>query len=66
MRPMKKYFALAALALALCCTLSCEQQSWEQTKMFNQNRHAEGHGGKAGGAHAVPAAGHEAKPATAH
>lgn len=70
---MKKSFALAALMFALCSTLSCEQQSWEQTKMFNQNRHAEGHGEghgahgeKAGGAHALPAAGHQATPAVAH
>ena len=66
---MKKSFAIAALALALVSTLSCEQQSWEQTKMFKQVRHAEGHGaahGEPAGAHAAPAAGHDAKPAAAH
>lgn len=69
---MKKSFALAALLLALCSTLSCEQQSWEQTKMFNQNRHAPGHGGSHGdhgaaaGSHGVPIEGHGAKPAAAH
>lgn len=69
---MKKSPALAALALALFSTLSCEQQTWEQTKMFKQVRHAEGHGaahgshGEKAGDHAAPAPGHEAKPAAAH
>ena len=55
---MKKFPALAALAIALTANLSCEQQSYEQTKMFNQNRHAEGHSG----AHGAKADGHSAKP----
>ena len=74
---MKKSSAFAALALALCSTLSCEQQPWEQTKMFNQNRHAEGHsgahtgatgsasghGGKGGGQTTIPVDSHGVKPA---
>ncbi len=55
---MKKFPALAALAIALTANLSCEQQSYEQTKMFNQNRHAEGHSD----AHGAKADGHGAKP----
>lgn len=61
---MKKSFALASLVLALGATLSCEQQTWEQTKMFKQTRHAE-HGADHGGEHA-PAAGHAAQPAGPH
>lgn len=59
---MKKPLALASLVIALFTTLSCEQQSYEQTKMFNQNRHE--HGGEHGGAHAEPA--HGAAPAGGH
>lgn len=69
---MKKSLALASLAIALTASLSCEQQTWEQTKMFNQNRHAEGHGDSHGahgeakaGAHA-PAAPDAHAPAAAH
>ncbi len=62
---MKKILALAALALALTATLSCEQQSWEQTKIFKQTRHAGGHGahGEAAPAHGPAAAGHGEKAA---
>ena len=72
---MKKLLALASLALALAATLGCEQQTWEQTKMFNQNRRASheattGHGSAHGGAHgagaAEPAAAHAETPAAAH
>ena len=73
---MKKSLALAALTLALCSNLSCEQQSWEQTKMFNQNRHAPGHGASHGdhgtshsntpGTQAGSTPGHGAKPDAAH
>ncbi len=67
---MKKHLALASLAFALAATLGCEQQTWEQTKMFNQNRrvsheaagHGGSHGAASGDAHAVkteaPAAAH--------
>lgn len=55
---MKKSLALASLVIALTATLSCEQQSWEQTKMFKQTRHA--HGDDHGSAHGAPAAGHGA------
>ena len=59
---MKKPLALASLVIALTATLSCEQHSWEQTKMFNQNRHTT-HGAE----HASPEAGHGTKPeAPAH
>ena len=53
---MTKLPALAALAIALTANISCEQQTYEQTKMFNQNRHSEGHGdahGEKAGAHAA-------------
>lgn len=56
---MKKPFALASLVIALVTTLSCEQQTFEQTKMFNQNRHA--HGAEHGEAHGDGA--HGAAPA---
>ena len=55
---MKKSLALASLVIALTATLSCEQHSWEQTKMFNQNRHTT-HGAE----HGTPEAGHGTKPA---
>ncbi|MDB6071299.1 MAG: hypothetical protein JWL81_2470 [Verrucomicrobiales bacterium] len=59
---MKKPLALASLVIALVTTLSCEQQSYDQTKMFNQNRHA--HGAEHG---AAPEAGaHGAAPSDAH
>ena len=59
---MKKPLALASLVIALTATLSCEQHSWENTKMFNQNRHTT-HDAE----HGSPAAGHGAKPeAPAH
>ena len=59
---MKKPLALASLVIALTATLSCEQHSWEQTKMFNQNRHTT-HGAE----HGSPEAGHGTKPeAPAH
>ena len=69
---MKKSLALSALVFALCSSLGCEQHTWEQTKMFNQNRHAPGHGGShaehgtPNGSHAAPAAGHGTKPAAPH
>lgn len=59
---MKNSLALASLVVALGATLSCEQQSWEQTKMFKQVRHAdhgESHDSPHGDAHGD---GHEAKP----
>ena len=62
---MKKPLALAALVIALTATLSCEQHSWEQTKMFNQNRHTT-HGAEHashGAKPVAPAHGAEAKPA---
>jgi hypothetical protein len=66
---MKKPLALAALAIALTANLSCEQQTWDQTKMFNQNRHAthgEAHGSGSdthAAGHAAPAASHAPAPA---
>ncbi len=55
---MKKFLPLASLVLALGATLSCEQQNWEQTKMFKQTRHAD-HGAGHGSGHGdAPAAGH--------
>lgn len=62
---MKKPLALAALAIALTANLSCDQQTWEQTKMFNQNRHS-AHGSDHG-AHAPAHGAHApAAPAAAH
>jgi hypothetical protein len=50
--------------IALGATLSCEQQSWERTKMFKQVRHAD-HGAGHGSAHGdAPAAGHGTKTGT--
>jgi hypothetical protein len=64
---MKKSLALASLVIALTATLSCEQQSWEQTKMFKQTRHAHGddHGSAHGAdaSHGAPAAAHGAADA---
>ncbi len=59
---MKKSLALASLVIALTATLSCEQQQWKDTKIFNQNRHAD-HGAGHGASHdgAKPDA-HGAKP----
>lgn len=56
---MKKITALFCLAGSLFLNLSCEQQTWEQTKMFNQNPkgdhgsggHGENHGAEHGSAH---------------
>ena len=68
---MKKPLALASLVIALVTTLSCEQQTYDQTKMFNQNR-AEHGGAHAEAAHgSAPVEGHGVKtdahaPAAAH
>ena len=42
---MKKFAALFALASVLLLNAACEQQSWEQTKMFNQKLHKDGEHG---------------------
>lgn len=57
---MKKLSVLACLVIALVSSLSCEQQTWEQTKLFNQKRHSHGSSHDAHDPHA-PAA-HSAKP----
>lgn len=41
---MKKIIAPLALACLPFLNTSCEQQSWEQTKMFSQKLHGHGHG----------------------
>lgn len=52
---MKKPAALCLLAIALVANISCEQQSYEETKMFNQSSKASSHGHsekpEGGGAH---------------
>lgn len=72
---MKKFLALASLGFALAATLGCEQQTWEQTKMFNQNRrvsheaagaHGAVHGGEHAGGAAAPSAAKAEAPAAAH
>ncbi len=45
---MKKPAALSLLALLLVCTPACEQQSYEETKMFDQKNKVGGHGHGAG------------------
>ncbi len=54
---MKKFAALGLLALLAGFNTSCEQQTYEETKMFNQSSHAtpHGHGDKHGAGHAAPA-----------
>jgi len=51
---MNKPAALSLLAAALVCTPACEQQTYEETKMFNQSDKVGHHGGdhkaEAGGA----------------
>ena len=41
---MNKLAAFALLSLALGVNTSCEQQSYEETRMFNQSHKASGHG----------------------
>lgn len=66
---MNKPAALCLLALTLGASISCEQQSYEETKMFNQSHkasshhgagHGDDHGKKEGGdTHAAPAPEHK-------
>ncbi|MES2709564.1 MAG: hypothetical protein V4726_23405 [Verrucomicrobiota bacterium] len=49
---MKKLTALICLAGSLLLNLSCEKQSWDETKMFHQNRSVGEHHGA--GEHAAP------------
>jgi hypothetical protein len=44
---MNKPAALCLLALTLGASISCEQQSYEETKMFNQSHKASTHHGPA-------------------
>ena len=46
---MIKPAALSLLAAVLVCTPACEQQSYEETRMFNQKNSVGGHGHAAGG-----------------
>ena len=41
---MNKLAALSLLAVILVCTPACEQQSYDETKMFNQSNKVGGHG----------------------
>jgi hypothetical protein len=46
---MNKIAAFGLLALVLGVTIGCEQQTYEETRMFNQSSHAtggHGHGAK--------------------
>ncbi len=63
LRTMKKPAAFLLLALTLGLNIGCEQQSYEESKMFNQSAKPGGHGHDAAAEHDVakPAAGeHEA------
>ena len=59
---MKKSAAFALIAIVLAAGLGCEQQSYEETKMFNQSSKPGGHhgadhgheGGAEKGDHAAP------------
>lgn len=53
---MNKPAALSLLAAALVCTPACEQQSYEETRMFNQSNKVGVHG-HGGGEHAKAAGG---------
>ena len=44
---MNKTAAFGLLALFLGVNLGCEQQSYEETRMFNQSHKATGHGHEA-------------------
>jgi hypothetical protein len=56
---MNKLIAFGLLAFVLSINAGCEQQSYEETRMFNQSHKASGHGshgsnhdaGKAGESH---------------
>lgn len=66
MPSMKSRFALFCSGIAVVCTLSCEQQSYEETKKFNQKSSL--HRGDAAGHGEVKSAGHgeAAKPEAGH
>lgn len=52
---MIKPAALSLLAAVLVCTPACEQQDYNETKMFNQKDKVGSHGhGHGGGDHAKP------------
>ena len=60
---MKKPATLSLLAAILICSPACEQQDYDETKMFNQSNKVGGHGHDQ---HAKDA-GHDAgKPAEKH
>ena len=48
---MNKPAAFLLLVLAIGFNISCEQQSYEETKMFNQSSKPGGHGHDAGAEH---------------
>ena len=61
---MKKLLALLAFAPLLLISTSCEQQKWEETKMFKQTlpEHKSGDAHGAHGAAATAPAGHAEAP----
>ena len=64
LRIMKKPAAFLLLALTLGLNIGCEQQSYEESKMFNQSAKPGGHGHDAAAEHDAnkpAAAGHEEK-----
>ena len=61
---MKKPAALCLLALTLGVNISCEQQSYEETKMFNQSSKATPHGHNGGTGEGTPHA--KQAPASEH
>ena len=56
---MIKPAALSLLAAVLVCTPACEQQTYEETKMFNQSDKVGHHGGEHGKTEAGEAGGHK-------
>jgi hypothetical protein len=61
---MKKPAALGLLAFILGANIGCEQQSYEETKMFNQSSKASGgHGHGHGDEHGAKKAGEGHKEA---
>ena len=64
LRTMNKPAAFLLLALTLGLNIGCEQQTYEESKMFNQSAKPGVHGHHAGAEHdaAKPATGEHAAP----
>jgi len=53
---MNKFSAFSLLAAVIAVSPCCEQQSYEETKMFNQSPHPAQHGDSHGSGHTESAA----------